>query len=75
MRTAHVVPSPVAEAESVEGLFYVLVGHGALVRADAENVAVRDIVLQLSLTQNHSAFSSLRPRTCEHDVGSMAPSL
>lgn len=71
----HMVLSPIAEAETVEGLFDVLVGLGTFTRADTEDVALRDVLLQLSLAEDHSAFGSLRPRTCQQDVGCMASTL
>lgn len=66
--------SLITEAESVEGLFDVLIGLWST-GADTENLAERDILLQLSLAEDHSAFCSLRPRACQQDVGSMTPTL
>lgn len=69
------VLSPVPEAESVEGLFDVLIGLCASSGADAEYFAVRDILLQLSLAKEHSAFIPLYPGTRQQEVGSVAPTL
>ena len=67
------VLSLIAEAESVEGLFDVFIG--LWYAADTEDVAGRNILLQLSFSEDHRAFSSFRPRTCQQEVGSMTPTL
>lgn len=74
MLHAQLVLSLITETESVEGLFDVFIGLWST-GADTENLAQRDIVLQLSLAEDYNAFSSLCPRTCQQDVGSMTSSL
>lgn len=66
--------SPIAKAESVEGLFNVLVGFCSPV-AKMEYFAVGNVLLQLALAENHGAFGSLLLRAYQQDVGSMAPTL
>lgn len=75
VRLLRLVLSPVAEAETVEGLLDVLIGLRPLSCADTEDSAVRNLLLQLSLAEDHSALVSGSPRTRQLDVGSVAPAL
>lgn len=69
------VLSPIAEAETIEGLFDVVIGLWTSAGANTEHFAVRDVLFQLSLAEDHIAFGSLPLRTCQQDVGSMASTL
>lgn len=75
MRLLRLVLLPVAEAETVEGLLDVLDVLGTLHCADTEDSAVRNLLLQLSLAEDHSALVSCSHRTRQLDVGSVAPAL
>lgn len=70
------VLSLIAEAESVEGFFDVLIGLWSA-GADTEDIAGRDVLLQLSLAEDNRAFSSFRPVrwTCQQEVGSVTSTL
>lgn len=65
----------ITEAQTVEGLFNVLAGLRTSARSDTEHVTLRDILLQLPFAEENSAVSSLRPRTHQQDVGSVASTL
>ena len=67
------VLSPIAEAETIEGLFDVLVALGASSGGDAEDFAVGDVVFQLPLAEDHGAFGLLGAR--QQDVGGVASTL
>lgn len=75
VRLLRLVLSPVAEAETVEGLLDAFVGLGTLSCANTEDSAVRNLLLQLSLAEDHSTLGSRSPRTRQLDVGSVAPVL
>lgn len=70
------VLSLIAEAESVEGFFDVLIGLWSA-GADTEDIAGRDVLLQLSLAEDNRAFSSFCPVrwTCQQEVGSVTSTL
>lgn len=65
----------VAKAETTEGLFDGIVGLWTAIRADAADLTERDVLLELSLAEDHSASDSLSRRTRQQDVGSMASTL
>lgn len=65
----------ITEAQPVEGLLDVLGGLRTFSRSDGEHFALRDILLQLPLAEENCAVGSLRPRTHQQDVGSVASTL
>lgn len=67
--------SPFTEAQTVEGLFNVPTGLWPSTCAKSEHVAVGDVLLQLSLAEDHGAFGSLCLGASQQDIGSMASTL
>lgn len=63
--------SPFAEAQTVEGLFNVVTGLWLSTFAKLEHVAVGNVLLQLSLAEDHGALSSLCLGASQQDIGSM----
>lgn len=54
-----------AEAETTEGLFDDIIGLWTSISADAADLTVRDVLLELSFAEDHSALDSLSCRTCQ----------
>lgn len=65
----------ITEAETVEGLFNILVGLGTSAWTDAEYITLRDVLLHLPFADDNGAFGSLVPGTRQQDVRCMAPAL